>query len=306
MRACETLPRKNFSTMRLDAASIFGELFANPIPYEVSDPWHSVVEQYSKCGLTRGSDKLVALAGIAQVVQTIRSLPDLDYLAGHWKPNLREDPLWYAPDRATRAPEYRAPSWSWASIDGTIAYSDEYYNYDVHYRFKIVEASVVLRFGNTFGPIASGRIRLEGTLYRLLLEKDENERQMQDISKVTFHGDVRARTSEVRTYWDDCRLDQNRFTTAYYLHYRDFHKLDWDNGTGLTPIKYLGLMLQRVHEHEGRYRRVGLLEMEQDETEAWFQSRPTRSSLHPMEHEELRPDEYEKLHYDGRVTISII
>ncbi|KAH7230086.1 heterokaryon incompatibility protein-domain-containing protein [Fusarium redolens] len=72
--------------------------------------------------LTVPSDKLIACSGIAKRVAEI--VQD-DYVAGMWRRYLEGELLWmvqgnHQPGRWTRPREYRAPSWSWASIDGPI------------------------------------------------------------------------------------------------------------------------------------------------------------------------------------------
>ncbi|OCL01472.1 HET-domain-containing protein, partial [Glonium stellatum] len=90
--------------------------------------WKYLVEAYSLCKLTVTSDKLLAISGIAR--QIARPLGD-EYLAGVWKGDLARELLWavpYHPDSGNpasilegpqrfRPKEYRAPSWSWASLD---------------------------------------------------------------------------------------------------------------------------------------------------------------------------------------------
>lgn len=87
--------------------------------------WHAVLEGYSRCSLTMEKDKLVAISGIAKTFQA--KLKD-DYIAGLWRRVLVTDMLWKVSSRgneasghhARRPKEYRAPSWSWASVDGVI------------------------------------------------------------------------------------------------------------------------------------------------------------------------------------------
>ncbi|KAF9063290.1 hypothetical protein BDP27DRAFT_1384962 [Rhodocollybia butyracea] len=80
--------------------------------------WLAVVFVYTLRKLSRPSDKLVALAGLAEQFQ--RVYQD-EYLAGLWRKTILLDLLWTserAGDVCTRPKECRAPSWSWAAIDG--------------------------------------------------------------------------------------------------------------------------------------------------------------------------------------------
>ncbi|CAH0027415.1 unnamed protein product [Clonostachys rhizophaga] len=55
------------------------------------DAWTALVEQYSRCQLTRSSDKVIALAGLAGEFRS--SLGDI-YLAGMWKTDLIRQICW--------------------------------------------------------------------------------------------------------------------------------------------------------------------------------------------------------------------
>lgn len=111
------------------------------IPESTADPkklyhqWQVMLGTYTKRSLTKPSDKLPAMAGIAAMIQKATGS---DYLAGLWVDNILDDLTWQVEKQDTigniytartesevwgfsrlRAPsEYRAPSFSWASIDG--------------------------------------------------------------------------------------------------------------------------------------------------------------------------------------------
>ncbi|KAJ9603106.1 hypothetical protein H2200_012401 [Cladophialophora chaetospira] len=87
--------------------------------------WLEVVNIYSGCDLTKDSDKLVALGGYAQVVQNALGCLPSEYVAGMWKTYLPEDLLWRADPHTSRYETYHAPSWSWASVQGTLAWNPE-------------------------------------------------------------------------------------------------------------------------------------------------------------------------------------
>ncbi|KAE9362831.1 HET-domain-containing protein, partial [Stipitochalara longipes BDJ] len=92
------------------------------------DRWIDGVANYTSREMTKSSDRFPALSGLAQAV--IEATGDT-YLAGLWRGDLCRRLLWSrayldsAPERTrhwTRPtePEYRAPSWSWASINGPV------------------------------------------------------------------------------------------------------------------------------------------------------------------------------------------
>ncbi|KAI1121299.1 heterokaryon incompatibility protein-domain-containing protein [Nemania abortiva] len=96
----------------------FGRL---PVLSQGLDSWFETVEWYSRCNLTKGQDKLPALAGVATKYQQISFS---HYLAGIWGPDISRCFLWVAADGKTarRPAPLRAPTFSWASLDGPVIY----------------------------------------------------------------------------------------------------------------------------------------------------------------------------------------
>jgi hypothetical protein len=93
--------------------------------------WNNTINVYTTKSLTVATDKLPALAGIAQVF----GHPDDIYLAGMWLNDWMGGLFWQPVSEPLTAPpgmkEPRAPSWSWASLDGPVifAYSSPDYDY---------------------------------------------------------------------------------------------------------------------------------------------------------------------------------
>jgi hypothetical protein len=72
---------------------------------------------YTRRHLSVSTDKLPAISGIAQEFATI--LKDT-YIGGLWKSVLLSDLLWVVIFAKPRPTTYRAPSWSWASVDSPV------------------------------------------------------------------------------------------------------------------------------------------------------------------------------------------
>lgn len=82
-----------------------------------------MIEEYSKTKLTMASVKLPALAGLAKAFGREDDL----YIAGTWMQNWRDWLCWQASSsRSLKKPaglKYnRAPSWSWARLDGKVVF----------------------------------------------------------------------------------------------------------------------------------------------------------------------------------------
>lgn len=80
--------------------------------------WRDLVREYTSRNLTEDRDRLLAISGIATALGIGRNNT---YLGGLWLEDLPLDLLWEVTSPLQPRPrEYRAPSWSWASVDGTV------------------------------------------------------------------------------------------------------------------------------------------------------------------------------------------
>lgn len=81
--------------------------------------WYQLVEDYASRSLTFPPDKLVAFSGLAKAFGRGSKA---QYLAGIWSTNLPAALLWQVKDETATRPAYLAPTWSWASLMGSISY----------------------------------------------------------------------------------------------------------------------------------------------------------------------------------------
>ncbi|KAL2065579.1 hypothetical protein VTL71DRAFT_3249 [Oculimacula yallundae] len=86
--------------------------------------WNRIVQDYTSRCLTNEMDKLPAVSGLAEVY---RQATNHTYMAGLWRETLLKNLLWkqhwllYGNKVEPGIPSrWRAPSWSWASIDGNV------------------------------------------------------------------------------------------------------------------------------------------------------------------------------------------
>lgn len=138
--------------------------------------WDEVVRRYSSKALTFPSDKLPALSGIASLFASM--LPEDRYLAGMWEARLEEGLRWSVDARSlvrSRPADYRAPSWSWASIDADIIFAQArmrgaFWKPRLA-RARVLEAHVEYEPHNPFGRALAGRVRLIGVWQHLYLDE---------------------------------------------------------------------------------------------------------------------------------------
>jgi hypothetical protein len=93
------------------------KLLADGSDEELKLAWWTLMEQYSTKKLTRSTDKLPALSGVAK--QFAQRRPNSTYLAGLWTSSLLDDMLWISgengyEEKIPKPQKWRAPSWSWA------------------------------------------------------------------------------------------------------------------------------------------------------------------------------------------------
>ncbi|OCL09253.1 HET-domain-containing protein, partial [Glonium stellatum] len=113
--------------------------------------WYRILGTYSDSLLSNPEDKLIAISGIARKMQAI--MPDNRYGAGLWLGYLPKTP-------------YRAPSFSWASLDGSITpgwFTDAS---DTSQKIvaDVVEVFVEPEAGDMIGPVKAGFVRIRGQL----------------------------------------------------------------------------------------------------------------------------------------------
>ena len=134
--------------------------------------WHTFVSTYSRRKLTRSQDRLPAVAGIARSIATNCGW---QYLAGLWRENILSDMFWSRAEKEESllpSDHYRAPSWSWASIDGEIHYTGWYIqNTDPRLDLDISTCEVEEVQRGTFGQVRSGRIEATGWIQHIIIKK---------------------------------------------------------------------------------------------------------------------------------------
>ncbi|KAF2742809.1 HET-domain-containing protein [Sporormia fimetaria CBS 119925] len=169
--------------------------------------WRDVVGWYTRRQMTFPSDKLPALAGLAHKVNTIRNAGlegDLDYLAGLWRSNLLEGLCWFAPRPCQPSKEYRAPSWSWASVDGPLLHGA----LGNHEDLAVVEDAYVRVPGrNRYGAVTAGWVQLRACCLQVEPVAQEVLGLNTEMVNVTFNGVCYSTT---KVFWDH---DSASFTT---------------------------------------------------------------------------------------------
>jgi Heterokaryon incompatibility protein (HET) len=223
--ACEIFQDKFPDALRC------GDFHLNKQPISRS-LWPRIVKIYSRCDLSFSRDKLVAISRIAQTIQVQNA--DDKYLAGLWRQDMEEQLCWQVRVRRPRVSSTRAPSWSWASVDGTIDYAVPSKDTGC---IEILDVDLGPR--DPFGEVPEGRLPLACSL----------------LFNGTFdstHDYVRFGTSQyhVRTCLDDLGMNTG---TVLLLPVLDSIR----SGSKC----WRGLLLQATN-HPAEYRRIGCFEFD--------------------------------------------
>ncbi|KEZ45316.1 hypothetical protein SAPIO_CDS2120 [Scedosporium apiospermum] len=91
--------------------------------------WMTILDSFTDRNLTFDTDRLPALAGVAAAMEPYTAD---DYICGLWRQEFRTGLLWEIHHRssppARRHRQYYAPSWSWASVNGSTVHGFGRYN----------------------------------------------------------------------------------------------------------------------------------------------------------------------------------
>ena len=117
-----------------------------------------MVEEYCKLSLTKPTDKLPALSGLADQIRNRRGA---NYIAGLWDDSLLDDLLWQVSiDAYPRAPKlvpWRAPPWSRASVSDRVRYS-----LNPHLHCTVIDVHCSWAGPSMTGELLTGHIVLRG------------------------------------------------------------------------------------------------------------------------------------------------
>lgn len=179
----------------------------------VNEAWGAMVKAYSSCYLTKGSDKLVALAGLAWKVREKRNDT---YLAGMWRRELRSQLCWHTyPQHERAVSRIRGcwiPTWSWASLDGPISPDLGYAprpDYVVVDFAEVLDAQVATDHSSGLYNFAKCHLHLRAVFIRGKLLSPNNENSVHETGLVLEPLDPSPLLGEKGTpvgtsiYWDE-------------------------------------------------------------------------------------------------------
>ncbi|KAK1751356.1 heterokaryon incompatibility protein-domain-containing protein [Echria macrotheca] len=255
-------------------------VMSRPLRQEWFRIWYYWVAHLSRRRLTFSTDKLPSLAGLASKLATSGHGT---YVAGLWKEDLIIGLSWFPQGTLIRH-KARAPSWSWASVDGPFGYlwclmlgtkfqgrRQMKEDLDLH----ITEDSVTEMYPGSFGEVRGGSIEAIGTVW------PSKANQNPSIKKeLTFEG-----------VFDGHKVTIGKGTLGQGFFLDEGHEeFDYETASGcrllwITSIRAEGasssrcgpflifLIIQETGERENEYRRIGAGWVNQSPGKHW-QNKP--------------------------------
>ncbi|CAG7556422.1 unnamed protein product [Fusarium equiseti] len=269
-------------TLNLDKL-LLDEEEARACKYDALTSWCRLVTTYSLRLASLESDKLNAIAGVASLPSISSALGPI-YHAGLWTYKFALQLTWYVEHEheslagielpSYRPKAYRAPSWSWASIEGGVICFNDIFA-PVHYPIticQIIECIVKPKIEeNPFGEIMSGYLKLRGPVRKawvfpqtsnlalhltsdsgniLLSYQDAYKQYIEDF--VTQNPDVDLDDETLHGTWNNntvATCDESRFTEPILVFCLAVSSERGD------PKSVSGLLLSETAQ--GSYTRVG-------------------------------------------------
>jgi len=222
--------------------------------------WQDFVREYSKLNLTVQKDKLSALSGLAQQFNNDFRVTG-KYIAGLWSADLERGLLWRLPPEKLRDPRpavWRAPSFSWASVEGQVDYPPYAEARDYGYPLStdpipfvdILGISTVPLHGDIFGELATASLSILGPTVDAIITYDPRSTEKRGIDfKLNVEG---GQVSEfyvdysVHNVSDDHHIDSGEVVKCLRLRHLDFKQ------------KVLSLVLKQVEPNICVYSRIGI------------------------------------------------
>ena len=219
------------------------------------DVWYQVVREFSRRSLTFQDDKLPAISALATKVQSINGD---EYLAGLWRNDLLRGLLWstYPTVTLVKPPAWRAPSWSWASVNNPIEYRRLPGPLAVTLA-EVTKCSITPKnLAAPHGEIKDAILEISGPI--MMPDRAFTKQIMKQDNRITHDG-METVMTDLAVFNEDStnagfvnwEPPENHVLLLIYATIRD--GADWNDENGVATIA--GLVLGEIEED--KYERVG-------------------------------------------------
>ncbi|PBL01848.1 HET-domain-containing protein [Armillaria gallica] len=226
--------------------------------------WKDILYLYTQGAATKPRDRLIALSGIAKHFQSL--WPCQRYMAGIWDHQPPNDLLWSFEEQVPqlRPDSYRAPSWSWASIDTPIK---QYIWPDDRFLCNVIQWNVsVKQQDNPYGEVEGGYLILDAILQPAVWDPVKGNLCDAESIPTDYPNSVKLELDKNGEYqrqiighvWRDALEPVSQVTGKVYLVLGCQDDNDQLNGLVLVPVTNQTTNIQQYdHLDYPIYRRVG-------------------------------------------------
>ncbi|KAM0426063.1 hypothetical protein ACHAPT_008694 [Fusarium lateritium] len=204
---------------------------------DIHSRWYDLVQEYSRCTMTNFSDKLIAMAGLANHLQPSIGNND-EYIAGFWRSQLPHALCWgkmSKPVQGFRPAQYRAPSWSWASLEGVEFLRRFDSNHSITDACQILDIRLVHAGANPYGDLKGGYMLLRGRLFPVKAEKNFANH----FQRLKLPGYTPSPRSALYARWDEAVLGET------VISHLDTSDVDLLRDASLTSAKRVTKIAKR-------------------------------------------------------------
>lgn len=232
--------------------------------------WCEIVAQYSCAHLTNAADRLPALAGVARRQHEVTGH---HYLAGLWREILIPNLTWSVSGERRKRPAWRAPSWSWMSVDSEACYCQWGFwfptvamNNEKKY-ISVQDAWTTPSGPDPFGQVSGGllSIKCSALVQAELLDSGRSAKALPDKSSAGPRF-VRLKPATPRFPISmDVLEDEGESSEVYLMPVFGGAPGLCREKPGMSHLQITGLVLQACGEgtdNRGRFSRVGSFNFE--------------------------------------------
>ncbi|KAF7371096.1 HET-domain-containing protein [Mycena sanguinolenta] len=211
--------------------------------------WNTIIGEYTRRDLTHEKDRLIAIGAVAE--EFGRFWKNSEYIAGIWRHNLLEDLLWSKQHAVGgslpgRPAEYRAPTWPWASVNGTVLTAEKMnllWPTRRRYLCEIIHCEAALRAGDkSFGQVTGGMLQLQAGLIEMFWSPANSTLSLKDLGGVT--------NIVTRSAYRDCDEEASQADRQVYAL-----PIRCCEGGGFGSIE--GILVVPSEQLESNYCRIG-------------------------------------------------
>lgn len=231
--------------------------------------WLDIVSEFSRLRLTKESDRMPALSGLAN---SLSSQKLGAFLAGIWEADLARGLIFERtknPNTNTKLVDQdlttikrSRPSWSWASLPsdrfGSVSFDSVLrYGFTEDHNFSILEVSSTPEGSNSFSWVSNATLQVRGLLVETTLESSPFAPMYASVANISFSEPYTAR------FANDGHVILEKEEKLFCLLVGSSP----ENAASGRPKLYYALVLRKCEHSGSDFYRAGLLKME---SKSWF------------------------------------